>query len=102
MRNKVDNNQLINDFLGQEHHLCCTMSAPDFENSWSWIMPVYVHAVDSLEGIKNKSKVLDSFFPPEAFYKTEYLYQACVSYIKFYNYSIVEMLLKTQKENEVQ
>jgi hypothetical protein len=80
-----NNRELIEEFLGKDHDLVRTIAAPDYEGSWSWIMPVYVKIVDSLERVKERDDILDVFFPVGVFYSPDGVYNACVAYIKHYN-----------------
>lgn len=83
-RDYVENKELILAFLGKGHAFNRTMSAPQFESEWGWIMPVYHACVNSLD-CKERDAILDVYFPIGVFMDAKDLHDACVAFIKYYN-----------------
>lgn len=81
------NRELIEEFLGKDHPLVRTMSAPDYENSYLWIMPVYQKIVQVMYADYCESRqeeVLDEFFPRVVFVEPNLVYHAVIAFLKWY------------------
>lgn len=81
-----ENRELIEEFLGKNHPLVRTMSAPEYDNSYSWIMPVYQKICDVLrkEYPRRKENIVNTFFSKDTFTDANQVYHACVGFIKWY------------------